>query len=222
MNRPPDPRLLALIKGSLFLICLLPFVRLLWLSQHSFGMAEDPVELVQQSTGSWTLNFLLLTLCISPLRAITQQHWLLRLRRMFGLFTFFYASLHLLAFIGFEHEFAVDQISRGIFKHPFVSVGFAAFLLLIPLAATSNQWAIRALGGRKWQELHRNIYLVGILACVHYLWLSKLSEMIWPLLYTGALAALLGWRIRERRRKAIPAVAKDVAKPLRFFKQRPE
>lgn len=219
MNAKTPP--LVPIKAALFLICLLPACGLLWAAwTDNFG--ADPVEFVQRWTGSWTFNLLLATLCISPLRALTQQHWLLRLRRMLGLFTFFYGALHFLSFIGFDHAFAIDDIARDIFKRPFVIVGFAAFLLLIPLAATSNQWAIRKLGGRKWQELHRNIYLVGILACVHYFWLVKASALLWPLAYSIALGVLLAWRIRERRRKAIPVPRFQDAKPLKFFKQKPD
>ena len=97
-----------------------------------------------------------------------------------------------------------------------------AFLLLLPLAVTSNQWAIRKLGGRKWQELHRNIYLIAILACIHYFWLVKATALLWPLAYSVALAFLLGWRVRERRRKAIPVPQFQNAKPLKFFKQKPD
>jgi sulfoxide reductase heme-binding subunit YedZ len=153
---------------------------------------------------------------------MTQLHWLLRLRRMLGLFCFTYATLHLLSFIGFDHAFSIDEIARDIFKRPFVIVGFAAFLLLVPLAATSNNWAVRKLGGRKWQELHRNIYLVSILACVHYFWLVKANALLWPLAYAIAVAALLGWRIRERKRRAIPVPQFKSAKPLKFFKQKPD
>ena len=217
----PDQRRLALIKATLFLLCLLPVGRLLW-AAYSDDFGANPVEFVQRWTGSWTFNLLLLTLCISPLRALTQQHWLLRLRRMLGLFTVFYATLHFLSFIGFDHDFAVDAIARDILKRPFVSAGFAAFLLLIPLAATSNQWAMRKLGGRQWQELQRSIYLIGILACVHYFWLSKITAVLWPVAYSVALGALLAWRIRERRRKAIPVPKFQNAKPLRFFKQKPD
>ena len=217
----PDQRRLALIKATLFLLCLLPLGRLLW-AAYSDDFGPNPVEFVQRWTGSWTFNLLLLTLCISPLRALTQQHWLLRLRRMLGLFTVFYATLHFLSFIGFDHDFAVDAIARDILKRPFVSAGFAAFLLLIPLAVTSNQWAMRKLGGRQWQELQRSIYLIGILACVHYFWLSKITAVLWPLAYSVALGALLAWRIRERRRKSIPVPKFQNAKPLRFFKQKPD
>ena len=216
-NTPP----IGQFKAALFALSLLPLTRLLWAAwTGDFG--PNPVEFVQRWTGTWTFNFLLLTLCISPLRAWTQWHWLLRLRRMLGLFTFFYATLHFLSFIGFDHSFAVDEIARDIFKRPFVTVGFAAFVLLVPLALTSNQWAIRKLGGRKWQELHRNIYLIGILAAVHYFWLVKATALLWPLAYSVALALQLGWRVRERRRKAIPVPRFQNAKPIKFFSQKPD
>lgn len=215
----PSPSLLP-AKTVLFLICLLPFARLLW-SAYTNDFGDEPTEFVQRWTGIWTFNLLLLTLCISPLRAFTQLHWLLRLRRMLGLFTFFYASLHFLSFVGFDHAFVANDIVKDIAKRPYVTVGFAAFLLLIPLAATSNQWAIRKLGGRKWQELHRNIYLISILAALHYFWLSKFSALLWPLTYSVVLGLLLYWRVQERRRKAIPVQKSQTAKPIKFFKQRP-
>ncbi|WP_306605416.1 sulfite oxidase heme-binding subunit YedZ [Azonexus sp.] len=214
---------LKLLKPFLFLICLLPIG---WLAHTLSGQPQDEklVEAVQRWTGIWTLNFLLVTLCISPLRAITGQHWLIRLRRMLGLFTFAYGVLHFLCFIGLDHAFSVDAIARDVIKHPYTSIGFAAFVLLIPLAATSNQWALRRLGGRKWQELHRTIYLIAILGCVHYLWLSQAAErsLIWPLTYSAGLAILLWWRHQDRQRKAIPVAQYPIAKPLKFFSKRPD
>lgn len=221
MSFSPDTHQMGLIKTTVFIACLLPLGRLLW-AAYSDDFGPNPVEFVQRWTGSWTFNLLLITLCVTPLRTITQWHWLLRLRRMLGLFCFFYACLHFLSFIGFDHSFEVNEIAKDVFKRPFVSVGFAAFILLIPLAATSSNWAIRKLGGRKWQELHRNIYLIGILAALHYFWLVKATALLWPLAYSVALAILLGWRIRERRRKAIPVPQFQSAKPLKFFKQKPD
>lgn len=221
MSLNPDARHIGLIKTAVFIVCLLPLGRLLW-AAYSDDFGPNPVEFVQRWTGSWTFNLLLITLCVTPLRTITQWHWLLRLRRMLGLFCLFYACLHFLSFIGFDHSFEVNEIAKDVFKRPFVSVGFAAFILLIPLAATSSNWAIRKLGGRKWQELHRNIYLIGILAALHYFWLVKATALLWPLAYSVALAILLGWRIRERRRKAIPVPQFQSAKPLKFFKQKPD
>lgn len=226
MSFTPNPRQLALIKAALFALCLLPLAPLLHATWNGdFG--PNPVEYVQRWTGTWTINLLVLTLCVTPLRVICRLPWLTRLRRMLGLFCFFYALLHFLAFIGFDHEFAVDAIAKDIFKRPFVTAGFAAFVLLIPLAATSNQWAIRRLGGRRWQELHRSIYPLAIIACVHYFWLVKATALLWPLAYGIAIALLLGWRVRERQRKAIPAPRPGLAnagtaKPLKFFSQRPK
>lgn len=221
MNLYPDPRQLRLLKAGLFMAGLLPLAFLLW-AAYGNALGNEPTEFVQRRTGLWTFSFLLLTLCISPLRGLTQLHWLLRLRRTLGLLTFLYATLHFLAFIGLAHEFSLDAIARGVLRQTFVSTGFVAFLLLIPLAVTSNPWALKAVGGKQWRELHRNIYLIGILACVHYFWLSKLEDILWPTAYAGALAALLAWRIRERRRQAILVPAQTQAKPLRYFKQRPD
>jgi sulfoxide reductase heme-binding subunit YedZ len=221
MNFTPDARQLGLIKANVFALCLLPLGRLLW-AAYTGDFGPNPVEFVQRWTGTWTFNLLLITLCVTPLRTIAKLPWLIRLRRMLGLFCFFYAVLHFLSFIGFDHAFVVEDIAKDVFKRPFVTVGFAAFLLLIPLAATSSNWAIRKMGGRKWQELHRAIYLISILACVHYFWLVKATALLWPLAYSVGVAVLLGWRIRERQRKAIPVPKFQSAKPLKFFHQKPD
>lgn len=221
MNLYPDPRQLRLIKAGLFIAGLLPLAFLLWAAyEHALG--SEPTQFVQRRTGLWTFNFLLLTLCVSPLRARTQWHWLLRLRRLLGLLTFLYATLHFLSFIGLAHDFSIDAIARGVMRQSFVSIGFVAFLLLIPLAATSNPWALKAVGGKQWRELHRNIYLIGILAGVHYFWLSKLEDLLWPTAYAAALAALLAWRVGERRRQAAMAPAQGRVQPLRYFKRPPD
>lgn len=217
----PSPRQLNLIKTILFVLALMPFARLAFTALDS-DLEPEPVEFVQRWTGTWTINLLLLTLCISPLRAITQWHWILRLRRMLGLFTFFYATLHFLSFIGFDHDFNLHEIARDIFKRPFVTPGFAAFIILVVLAITSNQFAIRRLGGRRWQELHRSIYLIAILGCLHYFWLTKAENLMWPLAYSVTFGFLLRWRIRERKRKAVQIPKTPEAKPLRFFKQKPD
>jgi sulfoxide reductase heme-binding subunit YedZ len=221
MNNQPSASQLSLIKAALFLLALLPLARLVFAALTN-TLGPEPVEFVQRWTGTWTINLLLLTLCISPLRAATQWHWILRLRRTLGLFTFFYALLHFLSFIGFDHGFNLDEIARDIFKRPYVLLGFAAFVILIPLAATSNQFAIRRLGGRRWQELHRSIYLIAILGCLHYFWLTKAENLMWPVAYSVILGLLLRWRIRERKRKAVPVPQALQAKPLRFFKQKPD
>lgn len=224
MPPPASTPPLGPVKAVLFVLCLLPFARLGWAAATGdFG--ANPVEFVQRWTGTWTFNLLLVTLCVTPLRVISGVHWLGRLRRMLGLFTFFYAALHFLSFIGFDHAFDVDAIARDIFKRPFVTVGFLAFALLVPLAATSNQWAIRRLGGRRWQDLHRSVYLIAILAAVHYFWLVKATALMWPLAYSVVLALLLAWRVRERRRRASPMPPPPRVgqpAPLKFFRQKPD
>lgn len=221
MTYTPAPSQLTQIKSALFALCLLPLYPLAH-GAVTGDLGANPVEYIQRWTGTWSINFLLLTLCITPLRGLTGFHWLTRLRRMLGLFCFFYASLHALAFIGLDHEFAVNEIARDIFKRPFVTAGFAAYVILLPLAATSSQWAIRQLGGKRWQELHRGIYPAAIIACIHYFWLVKATALIWPIAYALALSGLLAWRIQERKRKATPAMPTQRINPVHFFKQRPK
>jgi len=199
----PSNRQVALIKGALFLAALGPAARLVWRA-FAGDLGANPVETLTHATGDWTFNFLLLTLAVTPLRKITGLHWLLRLRRMLGLFSFFYATLHFLTFVAFDHAFDLMDILADVAKRPFVTVGFAAFVLLIPLAATSFNAAVRWLGGKRWQALHRSVYAIAILACLHYFWLVKIVAIQWPLLYAAILALLLGWRLRERLRKYGP------------------
>lgn len=191
----PDKRQLRAIKAGVFLAALLPAGSLLWRAGHG-DLGANPVETITHLTGDWTFNFLLLTLCITPLRSIAGQPWLIHLRRMLGLYVFFYGTLHFLAFAGFDHDFSMGAILDDVLKRPFISAGFAAFVLLLPLAATSFNRAIRWLGGKRWQKLHRSTYLVGVLAAVHYFWLVKITAIFWPLLYAGLLAILLAWRVR--------------------------
>lgn len=211
---------IGVIKTVLFALCLLPALRMLWLAQHD--QTTDTIEWLQQTSGSWTFNLLLLTLSISPLRGITGQHWLIRLRRMLGLLTFFYASLHFACFIGLENGFDPVAISQAVVKRPFVVVGFAALAIMALLAATSSHAAVRWLGGRKWQELHRSIYLIAILASGHVLWQSKVAELPVALTYAILVVILLYWRIRERKRKATPPMPSSKVQPLRFHKKKPD
>lgn len=208
-------------KAVLFILSLLPLAWLIWLTS-SGQLGANPVEKVQTFTGIWTFNFLLLTLLISPLRVISGQNWLLRLRRMLGLFTFFYACLHLLAFTGFDHDFSLNAIAYDITRRPFIAIGFAAFVLMVPLALTSNRLAIRKLGGRKWQDLHRVIYLIALLACLHFLWLSKITEIGQALIYTVLTALLLWWRIQRRKQSARPPPPTTQVQPLHFHRKRPD
>lgn len=214
-------QIITTARAFVFFASTLPLAWLAWLA-GSDALGANPVETVQRYTGIWTLNFLLLTLSVSPLRAITSQHWLLRLRRMLGLFTFTYACLHLLSFVGFDHDFSAQAIARDILKRPFISIGFAAFALLVPLALTSNAWAVRRLGGKRWQELHRSIYLIAILACLHFLWLSKITEIAQPLAYAVLTGLLLWWRVQNRKQRAMPAASTTQVQAIKFFRKRPD
>lgn len=211
-------RQLRLVKIGLFTAALVPAAHLGWDLAFD-GLGPNPVEALQRRTGTWTFNFLLLTLTITPLRGISGAHWLVRLRRMLGLYTFFYGTLHFLTFIGFDHAFDPGEIARDVLKRPFATVGFAAWALMLPLALTSSNRAIRALGGKRWQALHRSVYAVGILAAIHYFWLVKATALLWPLLYAALLAVLLGWRARERIRRHGPWPALPKVQTIRFFRK---
>jgi sulfoxide reductase heme-binding subunit YedZ len=194
-------RHLPLLKALLFLLCLIPLARLAWgLYQDNLG--ANPIEALTRGLGTWALNFLLITLCVTPLRRITGWHWLIRLRRMLGLYVFFYAALHLTSYLWLDQFFDWAAILKDILKRPFITVGMISFALLVPLAATSNNVAIRKLGGRQWVQLHRGVYAIAILATLHYVWLVKLDVLI-PAIYALGVAALLGlrafWRYREKQ-----------------------
>lgn len=192
---------MRLLKFIVVTLSLLPLAYYGWGASHD-TLGANPIEAVTRGMGTWTLNFLLITLAITPLRKLTGWHAALRLRRMLGLFTFFYALLHLTSYLWFDQFFDWGEIAQDILKRPFITVGMAAFLLLVPLAATSSNFAIRRLGGRRWQTLHRTVYAIAILAVLHYSWLVK-ADQSQPLLYGGILAVLLGlrawWREVERR-----------------------
>src|SRR5947209_606417 len=152
---------LRLIKPLVFLAALLPLGRLGWKAFHN-GLGANPIEVITHSTGDWTLLFILITLSITPLRRITRQYWLISLRRMVGLFAFFYGTLHFLTYIWLDKFFDAHAIWKDVLKRPFITMGFTAFVLMIPLALTSTAWSIRRLGGKNWQILHRLIYFTGI------------------------------------------------------------
>jgi sulfoxide reductase heme-binding subunit YedZ len=192
---------LAALKPLAFLLSLLPLGHYAWGVWHD-TLGANPLEAVTRGMGSWALNFLLITLTVTPLRKLTGWHVLMRLRRMLGLFAFFYVVLHLTTYLWLDQFFDWGEIAKDILKRPFITVGMATFLLLAPLAATSNRYAIKWLGGRRWQSLHRTVYASAILAVLHYSWLVK-ADQSQPLLYAGTLALLLGvrafWRNRERQ-----------------------
>ncbi|MBS1138365.1 MAG: sulfoxide reductase heme-binding subunit YedZ [Proteobacteria bacterium] len=191
------------IRAVLFVLCLLPLARLFHAAVED-QLGANPIEFLQRSLGTWTFNFLLITLAVTPLRKATGWHWLIRLRRMFGLFAFFYATMHFLNWLVLDQFFDWRAIVLDIAKRPYVTVGFTAFLLMLPLAATSSNAMVRRLGGRRWQNLHRTVYAIAILGTVHYWWLVK-KDITLPLVYTALVALLLGlralWRQQERQRQ---------------------
>lgn len=191
-------------KPVLFVAALLP---LAWLVYGALAdrLGANPAEYLIRSTGDWTLRFLCLTLAVTPLRVLARLPPLARFRRMLGLFTYFYAVLHFLAFAWLDMGFDAGEIARDIAKRPFILVGFSAFLLLTPLAATSFNRAIRALGPQRWQALHRLVYAVAGLAILHFFWMRAAKNNFAEVaVYAAILAVLLGWRLREylRRRNA--------------------
>ena len=179
-------------KLWVFCGCLLPLGRLIVLGA-SGGLGANPIEFITRSTGTWTLVALMVTLSVTPLRRLTGRTDLIQYRRMLGLFAFFYACLHFTTYIWLDHFFDPAAIARDVIKRPFVTVGFTAFVLLIPLAATSNRAMMRRLG-RRWQVLHRLVYLIAALGVVHYLWLVK-KDLTSPLIYGTVLALLLVARL---------------------------
>jgi sulfoxide reductase heme-binding subunit YedZ len=180
------------VKAAVFLAALVPLARLCWLG-FSDGLGAHPVQFVTHSTGTWTLALLLITLSITPLRQLIGQSWPQQFRRMCGLFAFFYASLHFLCYVWLDQWFDWPAITKDIAKHPYVMVGFTAFMLLIPLAATSTQAMMQRLK-RRWQQLHRLVYVIASLGVLHFLWLVK-KDFSEPLIYGGILALLLGFRL---------------------------
>lgn len=199
----PNPQQLSALKAALFALCLVPLGQLGWLG-WSDALGANPIELITRHLGKWTLNFLLITLAVTPLRHLTGWHWLIRLRRMLGLYAFFYALLHFLTYLWLDQFFDWASIVKDIAKRPFITAGFTAFLLLIPLAATSNAAMVKRLGGRRWTQLHRSVYAIAIVGIIHYWWLVK-KDVTLPLLYAVLLGALLGFRAlrlaKERRRQ---------------------
>ncbi|MGE4241687.1 sulfite oxidase heme-binding subunit YedZ [Ramlibacter sp.] len=198
-------------KPLVFVLSLLPFA---WLAYGAFtnNLGANPAESLIRSTGDWALRFLCLTLAITPLRVMTGTPTLQRIRRMLGLFMYFYVVVHLLCYGGFDMGFDLAEIGRDIVKRPFILVGFAAFLLLTPLAATSFNRAVKALGAKRWQLLHRLVYAVAALAILHFFWMrAGKNDFAEVAVYAAILGALLGWRIvhrlRGERQKRLKAAA---------------
>jgi sulfoxide reductase heme-binding subunit YedZ len=192
-------------KVALFLVSVGP---LAYIVQRAIrgDLTANPVEFLQHQTGDWTLRFLVCTLCVTPFRRWFNLPELIRFRRMLGLFAFFYLCLHFLTYLGPDQSFSVSGMVKDVAKRPFITVGFASFVLMIPLAITSTAGWIRRLGGKRWQALHRSIYACAILGVVHYYWLVK-SDIRKPVFYGALVAILLLWRLLVSLRKAkTPAV----------------
>lgn len=180
-------------KVGVFLLCLGPLVSLGWSALHN-ELTANPIEFITHATGDWTLRFLIITLAVTPLRKIFRLPQLIRFRRMLGLFAFFYACLHFTTYIWLDKFFDLAEMWKDVQKRRFITVGFTAFLLLIPLAITSTAGWIRRLGGRRWQLLHRAIYVSAVAGVIHYYWLVK-SDVRKPLQYAWMVGILLVWRL---------------------------
>jgi sulfoxide reductase heme-binding subunit YedZ len=185
------------IKPLVFVTCLLPFVFLVWRAVQN-DLGANPVETLTRDTGEWALRFLLVTLTITPLRMLTGQSVVVRFRRMLGLYAFFYALMHFMIYIWLDRELALDTIVKDVIKRPYITVGFTAFVLLWPLALTSTKGMIRRLG-KRWQKLHRLVYIIAVLGVLHFLWLVK-ADVLEPIIYGSILIALLTVRAVKQRR----------------------
>jgi sulfoxide reductase heme-binding subunit YedZ len=214
------------LKVLVFLLCLGPLFTLVWKAIHDlpqtsqiefiargvdrWSLGANPIEVITRSTGKWTLVFLLLTLSITPARKLLKQPSLIRFRRMLGLFAFFYVSLHFTTYIWLDKFFDVHEMLVDIAKRKFITVGFTAFVLLIPLAITSTTGWIRRLGGQRWRRLHQLIYVSAVLGVLHFLWLVKFDTRR-PIYYGTVLAILLGYRVFVQVRPKFSSAKLDTA-----------
>ena len=193
------------LKLAVFLLCLAPFGYLAWRAWNQ-DLTANPVEYITHFTGDWTIRFLIITLAVTPLRKLLGLPDLIRFRRMLGLYTFFYATLHVLTYVVIDHWFDFQAILDDVAKRRFIMAGFAGYLALTLLAATSTAGWIRRLGGKRWQQLHRLVYFAAGAGVVHYYWLVK-SDIRLPLFYGALAALLLGYRLAVRlaRRRTKPS-----------------
>ncbi|HWV62832.1 MAG TPA: protein-methionine-sulfoxide reductase heme-binding subunit MsrQ [Oxalicibacterium sp.] len=206
MTFNPTPRQLSAIKLLVFSLALIPFARLAY-GAFTDGLGANPLEFITWNTGEWTLYFLTMTLAVTPLRRLTKWNWLVRLRRMLGLFAFFYVMLHFTAFFWFDHFFDVQEMLKDVAKRPFILVGFTAFVLLIPLTVTSTNGMVKRLGAKRWQWLHRLIYLIVPLGLLHFWWMrSGKHNFTEPLIFLAIVGVLLlvrvVWEMQKRAKEA--------------------
>ena len=202
-------------KPVLFVICLLPF---LWLFYRAFSndLGANPAEALIRATGDWTLRFICIVLAVTPLRVMTKTPTLARFRRMLGLFVYFYVVIHLLSYSWFDMSFDVTDIAKDIAKRPFILVGFSAFVLLTPLAATSFNAAIKTMGAKRWQMLHKLVYVISGLGLLHFFWMragkNNFAEVF---VYAAIIGVLLGWRVLQFLKKKRPKATTGGGIPLR-------
>ncbi len=193
-------------KVIVFVLGLAPLAWLGWRAWNQ-DLGANPVEFLQHFTGNWTLRLIVATLAVTPLRKLLRLPDLIRFRRMIGVFAFFYGSLHFLTYLWLDKDFELREMLKDVGKRPFITAGFAAFLLMAPLAVTSTAGWIRRLGGKRWQLLHRMVYLSAAAAVVHYYWLVK-SDIRLPLLYATLVGLLLAYRLIASRRRPAPRTAR--------------
>ena len=213
MKQPPQ-MIVRSLKVLVFLACLGPLAVLVWKGFHE-RLGANPVDVITRSTGKWTLTFLLITLSVTPLRKLFSSPWLIRFRRMLGLFAFFYGSLHLMTYVWLDKFFDVHTMLHDIAKRRFITAGMTAWSLMVPLALTSTAGWIRRLGGQRWQTLHRLIYFSAAAGVIHFIWLVK-ADLRRPLTYGSILLALLALRAafwaagKWRTRQALAARVQSV------------
>jgi sulfoxide reductase heme-binding subunit YedZ len=196
------------IKPAIFIAALVPLALLVSDAFHD-ALGPNPVEAIRLRTGDWTLRFLLITLAVTPVRKLTGWNAVIRIRRMLGLFAFFYACLHLVTYIWLDQAFDWPAMLDDVVKRPYITIGVASFLLLVPLAATSTNAMMRRIGGRNWRRLHRLVYAAALGGVIHYLWLVK-ADIREPLIYLGILAALMILRLPTRGwRRPAPFVRRE-------------
>ena len=191
--RPLPDKFVRALKAPVFLLCLGSAFVLTWKGFHG-GLGANPIDVITRTTGRWTLTFLLITLSVTPVRKLSSLTWLIRFRRMLGMFAFFYGSLHLMTYVWLDKFFDVHAMLHDIAKRRFITAGMTAWALMLPLALTSTTGWIRRLGGKRWQKLHRLIYFSAAAGVVHFIWLVK-ADLRRPLTYGAILAVLLAYRL---------------------------
>ncbi|MGC2697751.1 MAG: protein-methionine-sulfoxide reductase heme-binding subunit MsrQ [Candidatus Angelobacter sp.] len=210
--KPLPEKFIRALKVLVFAACLGPAFVLTWKGFHD-RLGANPIDVITRSTGTWTLTFLLITLSVTPVRRLAKMAWLVRFRRMLGLFAFFYGSAHLMTYIWLDKFFDVHEMLHDIAKRRFITAGLTAWTLMLPLALTSTAGWIRRLGGKRWQKLHRLIYFSATAGVVHFIWLVK-ADLRRPLKYGAVLAVLLGFRLVMWIRNRLRARPAPVRQPV--------